>query len=75
MVDDSKEERKEGEKRNSTKANELTWSEKELQSGKVATLKRLPNGKKVKLFRITVNNESIVIATNDLNPILPLILT
>lgn len=67
LVDDLKEERKKGEKRSFTKANELTWTEEELKSGKLATLKRLPNGKKVKLFRIIVNNESTVIATNDFN--------
>ncbi|MBI2996503.1 MAG: hypothetical protein HYY52_07375 [Candidatus Melainabacteria bacterium] len=55
-----------GEK-NFKRADELTWSEEELKSGKIAKLKRFPGAKMLKLFRIIVNNEPEIIATNELD--------
>lgn len=55
-----------GEK-NFKRADELIWSEEELKRGKIAKLKRFPGAKMLKLFRIIVNNEPEIIATNELD--------
>ena len=46
----------------------LSWDEKELKSGKIVKIKKFPQAKKVKLFRVTVSTDRTdFIATNDLS--------
>ncbi|MEH1960049.1 MAG: transposase [Nostoc sp.] len=46
----------------------LSWNEEELKSGKIIKIKKFPQAKKVKLFRITVSTDRTdFIATNDLS--------
>jgi hypothetical protein len=64
LVDDS-----EG-KENYKKIENLLWNETELKSGKIIKIKKLPGGKKVKLFRVTVSTDRTdFIATNDLTQV------
>jgi hypothetical protein len=49
------------------RVDELEWSEYEMKHGKVVKLKRLPAEKKVRLFRVIVNHEAEMIATNELS--------
>lgn len=45
----------------------LTWSDVEVELGKIVKINKFPRDKKVKLFRVTVsNNRTEYIATNDL---------
>ena len=49
------------------KVTELSWSEKELEEGKIVKIKKFPGDKKVKLFRLTTDCGADFIVTNDLN--------
>jgi len=61
LVDDS------GGKEKYKKAVELQWNEDEDKRGKIVKLKKFPGAKKVRLFRVLVNNETELIVTNELD--------
>lgn len=61
LVDDT------GGKEKYKKAIELQWNEDEDKRGKIVKLKKFPGAKKVRLFRVIVNDETELIVTNKLD--------
>ncbi|NEO94480.1 MAG: hypothetical protein F6K56_31550 [Moorea sp. SIO3G5] len=57
-----------GGKQKYQRIDQLSWSELDIQQGKLIKIKKFPSDKKVKLFRVTIStNRTEYMATNELS--------